>query len=35
MNDFPILLPVYKKELAAWKSGKSREKSGKINPRKE
>jgi len=26
---FPILLPLYRKELAAWKSGKSREKSRK------
>ena len=24
MNDFPILLPVYRKKLATWKSGKNR-----------
>jgi len=35
MNNFPILLTVYGKKLAAWKSGKSREKSGKMIMMKE
>jgi len=34
MNDFPILLPVYRKKLATWKSGKTREKTGKMIVRK-
>jgi len=30
MNDFLILVPVYRKKLADWKSGESREKSEKM-----